>query len=47
VFTPWLQAALDLQIIDQALTKTLDASETRLHDLDIAVVVGLRLYTRF
>ena len=43
---PWL-AALDLQIIEQALARTFDASETRLRDLDTAVVVGLRVYTRF
>jgi porin len=45
--TPWISAALDLQIIDQALARTLDASGARLTDLDTAVVVGLRVYARF
>jgi porin len=47
VLTPWLHAALDLQIIDQALARRLDAAGTRLVDMDTAVVVGLRVYTRF
>jgi porin len=46
-FTPWISAALDLQIIDQALARTFDASEARLTDLETAVVVGLRVYARF
>jgi porin len=45
--TPWLSAALDLQIIEQALAKTLDASGAQLTDLDTAVVLGLRVYARF
>lgn len=47
VITPWLNAALNLQIIDQALTRRFDASGTRLVDMDTAVIVGLRVYTRF
>jgi hypothetical protein len=45
--TPWISAALDLQIIDQALARTLDVSGARLTDLETAVVVGLRVYARF
>jgi porin len=45
--TPWLNAALDLQIIEQALARKFDASGTRLVDMDTAVVVGLRVYARF
>ncbi len=44
--TRWLSATLDLQIIDQALNKTLD-SAGRLTDVGTAVVAGLRLYARF
>ena len=45
--TPWLNAALDLQIINQALERTLHASGAPLRDLDTAVVLGLRVYARF
>src|SRR5215475_2194906 len=45
--TPWLNAALDLQIIDQALERTLKASGSQLSDLNTAVVLGLRVYSRF
>src|SRR5262245_21124766 len=45
--TKWLGATLDLQIIDPALNKTLDRSNRRLVNNDTAVVLGLRLYTRF
>ena len=45
--TPWFSAALDLQIIDQALERTLDASGSRLRDVNTAVVLGLRIYSRF
>jgi porin len=45
--TPWFSAAFDLQIIDQALERTLDASTSRLTDMNTAVVLGLRLYARF
>ena len=44
--TRWLNASLDLQIINQALNKTLNSSG-QLQDLNTAVVLGLRLYTRF
>ena len=47
VFAPWINTTLDLQIIDQALARTLDSSGARLRDLDTAVIVGLRVYTRF
>jgi len=43
--THWFSAAFDLQIIDQALKKTLDGSQ--LKDVNTAVVLGLRLYARF
>jgi porin len=45
--TPWVHATLDLQIIDQALDKTLDASGNALRDMPTAVVLGLRVYARF
>ena len=45
--THWLGAALDLQIIDQALERRLEASGARLSDLNTAVVLGLRVYARF
>jgi hypothetical protein len=45
--TPWLNAALDLQIIEQALERTLDASGARIRDMNTAVVLGLRVYARF
>jgi porin len=45
--TPWLGAALDLQIIEQALERTLDASGRGLRDMNTAVVLGLRVYSRF
>ena len=45
--TPWFNAALDLQVIDQALAKTLDASSNSLKDMSTAVVLGLRVYARF
>jgi porin len=45
--TPWLHAALDLQIIDQALERRLDASGAQIQDLNTAVVLGLCVYARF
>jgi porin len=45
--TPWLTAALDLQIIDQALERTLDSSGSQIRDMSTAVVLGLRVYSRF
>ena len=44
--TRWLNASLDLQIIDTGLKKMLDSSN-QLADMDTAVVLGFRLYTRF
>lgn len=44
--TRWLNATLDLQIINQALKKKLDSSG-RLTDMDTTVVAGFRLYARF
>lgn len=44
--TRWLNATLDLQIIDPALKKTLDSSGG-LKDNNTAVVGGLRIYSRF
>jgi porin len=44
--TQWLNATLDLQIIDTGLQKTLDASG-QLTDINTAVVGGVRLYGRF
>ena len=45
--TPWFNAALDLQIIDQALQRRLNASGSQLRDMNTAVVLGLRVYARF
>jgi len=45
--TSWLTAALDLQIIEQALARTLNASGSGLRDMNTAVVLGLRVYSRF
>jgi hypothetical protein len=42
----WLNATLDLQIIDPALKKTLDSSG-RLSDVGTTVIAGLRLYALF
>jgi porin len=47
LITPWLNATLDLQIIDQALERTLQASGAALRDMHTAVVLGLRVYARF
>jgi porin len=44
--TPWLNATVDLQIIEPALTKKLDSSG-RLEDVDTTVIAGLRLLVRF
>ena len=45
--THWLNAAFDLQIINQALERTLNASSSQLRDMNTAVVLGLRVYARF
>jgi porin len=44
--TPWLNATLDLQIIEPALTKGLESSG-ELEDAETAVVAGLRLHVKF
>lgn len=44
--TRWLNLTADLQIINSALKKAL-GSDGQLHDVDTAVVLGLRLYARF
>jgi hypothetical protein len=44
--TPWLNMALDLQIVDSGLNKTLNASN-QLVNMGTAVVGGLRMYLRF
>jgi len=44
--TRWLNATVDLQIIEPGLRRTLDASG-RLRDVSTAVVAGLRVYARF
>lgn len=44
--TPWLELTPDLQIINPAIEKTL-GSDGRLHNVDTAVVAGLRIYSRF
>lgn len=45
--TGWLQATLDLQVIDPGLGKTLDSSGRQLERIGTTVVPGVRLYTRF
>jgi porin len=44
--TGWLEATLDLQIIDPALSKVLDSSGRRLERIGTTVVPGVRLYVR-
>jgi porin len=44
--TKWLNATLDLQVIDPALNKFLNSSG-RLQNMDTSVVGGLRIYSRF
>ncbi len=44
--TPWLNVAVDLQIVDSALNKTLSSSG-QLVNMGTAVMGGLRMYTRF
>jgi porin len=41
--TPWLNATLDLQIVNPGLAKTIDGG---LRDVNTAVVLGLRVYIR-
>lgn len=47
VLTPWLNASLDLQIVNPALKKRVNESGTGLSDVNTGVVAGLRLYVRF
>jgi porin len=44
--TKWLNATLDLQVIDPAFNKFLDSSN-RLQTMNTSVVGGLRIYSRF
>jgi len=44
--TGWLEATLDLQIIDNAATKALTSSTKRLEPIGTTVVPGVRLYIR-
>ena len=44
--TGWLQATLDLQIIDSALNRTLNRSARQLEPIGTAVMPGIRLYVR-
>ncbi len=44
--TPWLNATLNLQVIEPGLKKVLDSSGS-LQDVNTSVVVGLRLWARF
>jgi porin len=45
--TRWLNASLDLQIVNPGLDRGLDSSGQQLEDINTAVVLGLRLYARF
>jgi porin len=47
VLTGWLDAALDLQIVNPALKKSPFSSGARLSSVETGVVGGLRLYVRF
>jgi porin len=44
--TSWLNATLDLQIIEPAIARKLSSSG-RLQDVDTTIVAGLRFYVRF
>jgi porin len=44
--TSWLNATLDLQVIEPALKKKINSSGG-LEDVNTAVVAGLRLWVRF
>jgi porin len=45
--TGWLAATADLQIINPALKKALNSSETGLMNVDTAVIAGIRFRVRF
>jgi porin len=46
VLTPWLNLAVDLQVVESALNKKLGSND-RLENMDTAVVGALRMYVRF
>jgi hypothetical protein len=46
VLTPWLNLAVDLQVVESALSKKLGSND-RLENMDTAVVGALRMYVRF
>jgi porin len=45
--TEWLNATVDLLVVEPGLTKKLSSSGLLLEEVDTAVVLGLRLYVRF
>ncbi len=45
--TPWLNASVDLQIVNPGLSRGLDSSGQQLEDINTAVVLGLRVYALF
>lgn len=45
--TRWLNASVDLQIVNPGLNRGLDSSGQQLEDINTALVLGLRLYARF
>jgi len=45
--TSWLNATVDLQVVNPGLKKTLDSSSNQLKDVNTAVVAGARIYLRF
>ena len=47
VLTGWLNAALDLQIVNPAIKKRLTHSGAGIADVDTGVIGGIRLYVRF
>jgi porin len=47
VLTPWLNASLDLQIVNPAIKKRINPSGAGLSEVDTGVIGGLRLYVRF
>ncbi len=47
VLTGWLNASLDLQIVNPGIKKRVSSAGTGLSDVETGVVGGLRLYVRF
>jgi porin len=45
--TGWLDATIDLQIVEPALARRFDSSTRTLEDVDTTVIPGVRLYARF